>query len=67
MRTRREDYRRTCQHWRDRLRSHEALIRRSWGDQFFADYDRYLTTCVRAFEMHYQSLAQWSLRRIDNI
>ena len=67
VRTRREDYRRTCQHWRDRLRGHEALVRERWGDQLFVDYDRYLTACIRAFEMHYQSLAQWSLRRIDDI
>ncbi len=65
VRTRREDYRRTCLHWRARLRAHEDEIRTRWGDQLFADYDRYLTACIRAFEMHYQSLAQWSLRRID--
>ncbi len=65
VRTRREDYRRTCEHWRARLRVHEDEIRRRWGGQLFADYDRYLTACVRAFAMHYQSLAQWSLRRID--
>ena len=63
--TRREDYRRTCEHWRTRLRAHEDEIRQRWGGQLFADYDRYLTACVRAFAMHYQSLAQWSLRRID--
>ncbi|MFG3604367.1 class I SAM-dependent methyltransferase [Micromonospora chersina] len=67
VRTRREDYRRTCEHWRDRLRAHEQQIRDRWGGQLFADYDRYLTACIRAFEMHYQSLAQWSLRRIDQI
>jgi cyclopropane-fatty-acyl-phospholipid synthase len=66
VRTRREDYRRTCEHWRDRLRAHEARIRDRWGDQLFRDYDRYLTACVRAFGMHYQSLAQWSLRRVDD-
>jgi cyclopropane-fatty-acyl-phospholipid synthase len=65
MKTRREDYGKTCWHWRDRLRKNEALIREKWGDEVFADYDRYLTTCVRAFDKHYQSLAQWSLRRID--
>jgi cyclopropane-fatty-acyl-phospholipid synthase len=65
VRTRREDYRRTCQHWRARLRAHEDEIRARWGGQLFADYDRYLTACVRAFQMHYQSLAQWSLRRVD--
>ena len=66
VRLRREDYRRTCEQWRDRLRAHEAPIRERWGDQLFHDYDRYLTACIRAFEMHYQSLAQWSLRRVDD-
>ena len=65
VRTRREDYRRTCEHWRTRLRAHEDEIRSRWGARLFEDYDRYLTACVRAFAMHYQSLAQWSLRRID--
>lgn len=63
--TRREDYGKTTWHWRDRLRRNEALIREKWGSQVFEDYDRYLSTCVRAFDKHYQSLAQWSLRRID--
>jgi cyclopropane-fatty-acyl-phospholipid synthase len=64
-RTRREDYGKTCWHWRDRLRRNETLIRDKWGNKVFEDYDRYLTTCVRGFELHYQSLCQWSLRRID--
>ncbi len=63
--TRREDYGKTCWHWRDRMRTNETLIREKWGDKVFADYDRYLSTCVTAFEKHYHSLAQWSLRRID--
>jgi cyclopropane-fatty-acyl-phospholipid synthase len=66
VRTRREDYGKTTWHWRDRLRKNEALVRSKWGDKVFDDYDRYLSTCVRGFEMHYQSLAQWSLRRIDD-
>jgi cyclopropane-fatty-acyl-phospholipid synthase len=65
MKTRREHYGKTCWHWRDRMRKNEALIRQKFGDQVFDDYDRYLSTCVRGFEKHYQSLAQWSLRRID--
>ena len=67
VRTRREDYRRTCEHWRSRLRGHEQQIRERWGDRLYVDYDRYLTTCIRAFGMHYQSMAQWSLRRIDEM
>jgi cyclopropane-fatty-acyl-phospholipid synthase len=65
VKTRRLDYKRTCEHWLARMRQHEAFIKERWGDKLFADYDRYLSTCVRGFEMHYQSLAQYSLQRID--
>ena len=65
MHTRRLDYRRTTSEWRRRLRDHEADIRQRWGDRVFEDYDRYLSTCVNAFDKHYSSLAQYSLRRID--
>jgi cyclopropane-fatty-acyl-phospholipid synthase len=65
VKTRRLDYKRTCEHWLARMRQHEALIKERWGAKLFADYDRYLSTCVRGFEMHYQSLAQYSLQRID--
>jgi cyclopropane-fatty-acyl-phospholipid synthase len=65
VKTRRLDYKRTTEHWRQRMRDHEKVIREKWGDQVFDDYDRYLSTCIRGFEMHYQSLAQYSLRRID--
>jgi cyclopropane-fatty-acyl-phospholipid synthase len=65
LKTRRLDYRNTTWHWRDRLRKNEARIRSEFGDKVFEDYDRYLSTCVRGFEKHYQSLAQYSLKRID--
>jgi cyclopropane-fatty-acyl-phospholipid synthase len=65
MHTRRLHYRRTTFEWRRRLRDHEAEIRQKWGSQVFEDYDRYLSTCVTAFDKHYSSLAQYSLRRID--
>jgi len=65
VKSRRLHYQKTCTHWRQRLRDHEKLIRDKWGSKVFEDYDRYLSTCIRAFEMHYQSLAQYSLRRID--
>ena len=65
IKTRRLDYAKTCDHWRARLRKNEALIRQKWGNEVYDDYERYLSTCVRAFEMHYQSLAQYSLKRID--
>lgn len=63
--TRREDYGRTTGEWLRRMKMHEKTIRQKWGDKVFDDYDRYLSTCVRAFEMHYSSLAQYELRRID--
>jgi cyclopropane-fatty-acyl-phospholipid synthase len=65
IKTRRLDYMKTTWHWRDRLRKNEARIRAQFGDKVFDDYDRYLSTCVRGFEKHYQSLAQYSLKRID--
>jgi cyclopropane-fatty-acyl-phospholipid synthase len=64
VRTRRLDYKRTCEHWRERLCRHESTIRQRWGDRVYADYDRYLSACIMGFERHYQSLVQWSLRRI---
>ncbi len=63
---RRSHYQRTCEHWRARMYDHRALIEKRWGPQLFADYDRYLSTCIRAFDKHYQSLAQYALRRIDD-
>ena len=63
--TRREHYGKTCAEWQRRLRLNEDLIRSKWGDEVYDDYDRYLGTCVTGFDKHYQSLAQYALRRID--
>jgi len=63
--TRREHYQRTTAEWLRRLRLNEGTIRKQWGDKVFDDYDRYLSTCVNAFDRHYSSLAQYELRRID--
>src|SRR5262245_30004444 len=63
--TRREHYGRTTAEWLRRMRLNEKTIRQRWGDKVFDDYDRYLSTCVRAFDQHYSSLAQYELRRID--
>lgn len=65
MHSRRTHYQRTTFEWRKRLRDHEAEVRQKFGDQVFDDYDRYLSTCVNAFQNHYSSLAQYALRRID--
>ena len=64
--TRREALRpKTCEHWRQRMFDHRGAGAPKWGEKLFNDYDRYLSACIRGFEMHYQSLAQYSLRRID--
>ncbi|MBM4358877.1 MAG: class I SAM-dependent methyltransferase, partial [Deltaproteobacteria bacterium] len=62
---RRRDYQRTTAEWLRRMRIHEATIRKTWGDKVFDDYDRYLSTCVTAFDKFYSSLAQYELRRLD--
>ena len=62
--TRRNDYKRTTAEWQRRLRLNEKTVRQKWGDKVFEDYDRYLGTCVRAFDIHYSSLAQFELKRI---
>ena len=63
-RTQRQSYRNTTAEWLRRMRSHEALIREKWGDQVFDEYDRYLSTCVRAFDNHWSSDVQMKLRKI---
>jgi len=65
LKTRRTHYGRTTAEWLRRLRMHEKEIRNKWGARVFDDYDRYLATCVRAFDIHYSSLAQFELKRID--
>ena len=61
----RENYGKTTGEWLRRMRLHEDHIRSTWGDALFDDYDRYLSTCVRAFDMHYSGDVQFKLRRID--
>ncbi len=61
----RRDYQRTTAEWLRRMRLHEEKIRTTWGDAIFDDYDRYLSTCVTAFDKFYSSLAQYELRRLD--
>jgi cyclopropane-fatty-acyl-phospholipid synthase len=63
--SRRQDYQRTTGEWQRRLRLNEKVIREKWGNKVYEDYDRYLGTCVMAFDNHYSSLAQYELRRID--
>lgn len=63
--TRRLHYERTTAIWLERLQKNEEKVRATWGDKVFDDYVRYLSTCVTGFQKHYQSLAQYSLKRID--
>lgn len=65
MRTQRESYGRTTGEWLRRLRANEKTIRAQWGDQVYADYERYLDTCVRAFAAHWSGDVQMKLRRCD--
>ncbi|MCB9709453.1 MAG: class I SAM-dependent methyltransferase [Myxococcales bacterium] len=64
MRTQRESYGRTTGEWLKRMQAHEATIRERWGDKVYDDYDRYLSTCVRAFANHWSSDVQMKLRQI---
>ncbi len=64
MRTQRESYGKTTGEWLRRLQMHEATIRQRWGNQVYEDYDRYLSTCVRAFANHWSSDVQMKLRRV---
>ncbi|MBI4815873.1 MAG: class I SAM-dependent methyltransferase [Deltaproteobacteria bacterium] len=65
VRTQRESYGKTTGEWYRRFQLHEKTIREKWGDQVYEDYDRYLSTCVRAFDAHWSSDVQMKLRRID--
>lgn len=64
VRTQRESYGKTTGEWLRRMRAHEDHIRKTWGDQLFDDYDRYLDTCVRAFDNHWSSDVQMKLRKV---
>ncbi|MEO7328771.1 MAG: class I SAM-dependent methyltransferase [Minicystis sp.] len=66
LKTGRDDYRRTCEVWRARLRQNEATVRAQFGDDLFTTYDRYLSASVLAFTKRYLSLCRFSLGRIDD-
>ncbi|MCC6809400.1 MAG: class I SAM-dependent methyltransferase [Deltaproteobacteria bacterium] len=65
LRTQRTSYGKTTGEWLARMQKHEAAIRAKWGDKVYDDYDRYLSTCVRAFANHWSSDVQMKLRKID--
>ena len=62
MRTQRTCYGKTTGEWLRRLRLHETEIRATYGDTVFDDYDRYLRTCVKAFDAEWSSDVQMKLR-----
>jgi cyclopropane-fatty-acyl-phospholipid synthase len=64
MRTQRESYGKTTGEWLRRMKLHEKDIRAKYGDKLFDEYDRYLSTCVRAFNAHWSSDVQMKLRKI---
>jgi len=66
VRTQREDYGKTVAEWLRRMQMHEDHIRKTWGDQLYDDYDRYLSTCVRAFNNHWSSDVQMKLRQVKS-
>jgi cyclopropane-fatty-acyl-phospholipid synthase len=61
---RRKDYGKTTAEWLRRMRMHEEFIRKTWGDELYDDYDRYLSTCVRGFAAHWSGDVQMKLRRV---
>ena len=68
--TNRENYGRTAAEWRRRLRANKVVIMERWGrrlmsngDTVWNNYQRYLSTCVRAFENHWSSGVRMRLRR----
>lgn len=63
--SRRLHYRKTCEHWLTRLQKNEKVVLEKWGQGVYDDYVRYLSCCIKAFENHWQSLHQFSFKRID--
>ncbi|MEM6930222.1 MAG: class I SAM-dependent methyltransferase [Myxococcota bacterium] len=61
---RRRSYGKTTAEWYRRMQEHEDHIRATWGDKVYDDYDRYLSTCVKAFDLHWSGDVQMKLRRI---
>ena len=64
LKTRRTHYGKTTGEWLRRMKLHEKDIRAQYGDKTFDEYDRYLSTCVRAFHNHWSSDVQMKLKHI---
>jgi cyclopropane-fatty-acyl-phospholipid synthase len=65
LRMQRSSYRKTTAEWYRRFLLHEDLIKEKWGVAVFEEYDRYLSTCVRAFDNYWSGDVQLKLRRCD--
>jgi cyclopropane-fatty-acyl-phospholipid synthase len=65
VKTRRTHYQRTAEEWYRRFLRNADLIHERWGAEVYQDYERYLSQGAMSFDLHYQSLAQWQLLRID--
>jgi cyclopropane-fatty-acyl-phospholipid synthase len=63
LRMQRTSYRRTTAEWYRRLLVNETEIRQRWGDKVFEEYDRYLSTCVKAMDLYWSGDVQLKLRR----
>lgn len=71
--TRRVDYGKTTAEWLRRFRANkEKIMASGWGSKVMANgetvwtnYDRYLSTCVKAFANHWSSDVQMKLRLKD--
>ncbi len=71
--TRRVDYGKTTAEWLRRFRANkEKIMASGWGSKVMANgetvwtnYDRYLSTCVKAFASHWSSDVQMKLRKKD--
>ena len=71
--TRRQDYGKTTAEWLRRFRANkEKIMASGWGtrvmsngETVWTNYDRYLSTCVKAFANHWSSDVQMKLRKKD--
>ena len=71
--TRRQDYGKTTAEWLRRFRANkEKIMASGWGTKVMSNggtvwtnYDRYLSTCVKAFANHWSSDVQMKLRKKD--
>jgi cyclopropane-fatty-acyl-phospholipid synthase len=69
--TRRQDYGKTTAEWLRRFRANkEKIMASGWGgkvmsngETVWTNYDRYLSTCVKAFANHWSSDVQMKLRK----